>query len=335
MRRVLARWSSLLALAVAPALGRRARRWWSAPPRTSCSRPTVAAAKAQMDAAPSSPASTRSGSPRSGRAAQTAPTRGRADRAAQRRPAPRSSTAIRVYLSIYPDGLERDAARRAEARATSPRTPPTLAQQLPSVHDFIVGNEPNLNRFWLPQFDPNGEDAAAPAYTALLAQTYDALKAVDPAITRLGGALAPRGDRPARHRPRHALADRVHHRPGRRLPGERPDDADHGRVRLPPVRRQLERSPPTSPHPNSTTIGLADYDKLVAPARRRRSTARPSPARRCRSSTTSSASRRQIPAGEGAALHRHRAGDDEARSTRRRRRVLHAGARSSRSASRT
>jgi len=61
----------------------------------------------------------------------------------------------------------------------------------------IVGNEPNLNRFWLPQFDAAGEDVAAPAYLALLIEVYDAVKKADPEITVWGGALAPRGiDRP-------------------------------------------------------------------------------------------------------------------------------------------
>ena len=45
---------------------------------------------------------------------------------------------------------------------------------------LIVGNEPNLNRFWMPQFTPAGRDAAAASYLALLAQTYDAIKAVAP-----------------------------------------------------------------------------------------------------------------------------------------------------------
>src|SRR5436853_212091 len=72
-----------------------------------------------------------------------------------------------------------------------------LARSLPGVQDVIVGNEPNLNRFWLPQFGPAGEDVAAPAYVQLLAQTYDALKAVSPAIRVWGGAVSPRGgDRP-------------------------------------------------------------------------------------------------------------------------------------------
>src|SRR5436190_2000118 len=67
-----------------------------------------------------------------------------------------------------------------------------LARSLPYVRDFIVGNEPNLNRFWMPQFE-RGRDAAAPAYEALLARTYDALKAVSPSINVIGGALAQRG----------------------------------------------------------------------------------------------------------------------------------------------
>src|SRR5436190_10029480 len=49
-----------------------------------------------------------------------------------------------------------------------------LARALPDVRYFVVGNEPNLNRYWLPQFNPDGTDAAAPAYEALLADTYDA-----------------------------------------------------------------------------------------------------------------------------------------------------------------
>src|SRR5690349_4575559 len=63
----------------------------------------------------------------------------------------------------------------------------------PSLQIVIVGNEPNLNRYWLPQFDDAGTDVAAPAYESLLAQTYDTLKAVSPFVTVVGGALAPRG----------------------------------------------------------------------------------------------------------------------------------------------
>src|SRR3954465_3489608 len=56
-----------------------------------------------------------------------------------------------------------------------------------------TGKEPNLNLFWMPQFDAKGGDAAASAYERLLAQTYDALKAVSPDLNVIGGAVSPRG----------------------------------------------------------------------------------------------------------------------------------------------
>src|SRR5207248_2155156 len=81
----------------------------------------------------------------------------------------------------------------------------TVARALPSVRDFVIGNEPNLNRYWLPQFGLDGSDVAAPAYESLLAKTYDALKAVSPKITVLGGAVSPRGvDRPNTGRDTHS-----------------------------------------------------------------------------------------------------------------------------------
>ena len=49
--------------------------------------------------------------------------------------------------------------------------------------------------------------------------------------------------RQAGHRPRHPLADGIHHRPRRRLPRERRAAADHGRVRVPSVPGELEHRP--------------------------------------------------------------------------------------------
>ena len=37
-----------------------------------------------------------------------------------------------------------------------------IASQVPEVRNFIVGNEPNLNRFWLPQFNPDGTTRPRP-----------------------------------------------------------------------------------------------------------------------------------------------------------------------------
>jgi hypothetical protein len=46
-----------------------------------------------------------------------------------------------------------------------------VVDTVPALRIVIVGNEPNLNRYWLPQFNDDGSDAAAPAYESLLAQT--------------------------------------------------------------------------------------------------------------------------------------------------------------------
>jgi hypothetical protein len=155
---------------------------------------------------------------------------------------------------------------------TTPRTPELRAQfaayaaavarQLPAYRDFIIGNEPNLNRFWLPQFGPNGANVAARDYLALLAASYDALKAVSDDIRVIGGALAPRGgDDPNSPRPTHSptkfIQDlgRYYRESGRDEPVM--DAFAH--------HPYLERAsiPPDFAHPRSTTIALADYDKLV------------------------------------------------------------------------
>ena len=138
----------------------------------------------------------------------------------------------------------------------------SLAQSLPYVHDFIVGNEPNLNRFWMPQFDKRGRDLAAPAYEALLAQTYDALKAVSPQINVIGGALSPRGADRARtarqtHSPTTFLRDLgLAYRKSRRKTPIMDMFSIH-------PYGETSRTPPTASHPKSTSISIADYPKLV------------------------------------------------------------------------
>ncbi len=168
---------------------------------------------------------------------------------------------VSVYLAVYPSG-SRSTPLTAEAREQFAAYLTVLAQQLPSVKDVIVGNEPNLNRFWMPQFGPDGSDAAAPAYLALLARCYDALAAVDPTIRVWGGALAPRGsDRPGGARPTHSpvvfLRDMgtAYRASGRLAP------VMHG-LAFHPYADSSGQSPDT-PHPKSTTIGLADYDRLL------------------------------------------------------------------------
>ena len=82
-------------------------------------------------------------------------------------------------------------------------------------------------------------DLAAPAYERLLATTYDFLKAENPNINVIGGALSPRGGDNAVGAAPDPFADDVHPRPRQDVPRERPDDADHGRLRDAPVSREV------------------------------------------------------------------------------------------------
>jgi hypothetical protein len=131
------------------------------------------------------------------------------------------------------------------------------------IRHLIVGNEPNLNRYWLPQFDANGGDAAAAAYETLLARTYDAVKAVAPNVEVIGGALAPRGgDKPGTGRDTHSPTAFItdlgadYRASGRTTPIM---DA----LSLHPYEDHSNVAPAVGVHPTTTTIALADYPKLV------------------------------------------------------------------------
>ena len=103
---------------------------------------------------------------------------------------------VRVYLSVYNAGSRTTPLTLAERKQFAAYAA-AIAKANPGFRDVIVGNEPNLNRFWMPQFALNGTGASAPAYLRLLAMTYDALKKASPDVRVWGGALAPRGvDKP-------------------------------------------------------------------------------------------------------------------------------------------
>ncbi len=170
-------------------------------------------------------------------------------------------TGVSLYLSVYPPG-SRSTPLTPEAREQFAAYLTVLAQQLPSVRDVIVGNEPNLNRFWMPQFNPDGSNAAAPAYLALLARSYDALKAVDPEIRVWGGALAPRGiDRAGSARDTHSPVKFLRDMGAAYRASGRAEPIMDG-LAFHPYADSSGQSPDT-PHPKSTTIGLADYSRLT------------------------------------------------------------------------
>ncbi|HST15274.1 MAG TPA: hypothetical protein VLJ44_10530 [Gaiellaceae bacterium] len=137
-----------------------------------------------------------------------------------------------------------------------------LVRALPAVRTVFVGNEPNLNLFWMPQFDSGGGDAAAAAYEELLAATYDALKSADPKLTVVGGNLAPRGgDDPSASRQTHSPTSFIKDLGNAyRASGRTKPLMDMFSIH---VYGESPKIPPSFRHPQSTSIGIADYDKLV------------------------------------------------------------------------
>ena len=95
---------------------------------------------------------------------------------------------IRIVATIMPIG-SRVTPLTAAARNQFARFAADFVRRVPTIREYIIGNEPNLNRYWLPQFGPAGDDVAAPAYVQLLARAYDAMKAVAPDVFINGGSV--------------------------------------------------------------------------------------------------------------------------------------------------
>lgn len=168
---------------------------------------------------------------------------------------------MQVFVFVW-HGLSGGTPRTPAARRQFAAYAAALAREFPQISSIIVGNEPNLNTFWLPQFGPGGSDLAAQGYFQLLALTYDALKAVSPRLEVIGGALAPRGsDRPKQKRATHSPAQFIkdlgaaYRASGRRKPIM---DA----FAMHPYMRTSAISPLDTNHAE-TTITISDYPRLV------------------------------------------------------------------------
>ena len=117
-----------------------------------------------------------------------------------------------------------------------------ILRGIPELEMISLGNEPNSNTFWMPQFGRDGTDAAAAAYFRLLETAYPLVKAASPHVhgdRRLAGR--PRRGQPARLSA-DALADQVHRGSRRRLPRERAPQAPVRPLLDPPVSRRTPRS---------------------------------------------------------------------------------------------
>jgi len=166
---------------------------------------------------------------------------------------------IRPIVSVY--ALSGDTPLSAADRADFAAFAASIPKTIPLVRDVIVGNEPNLNLFWLAQFGPGGQDAAAAGFEQLLAETYDALKAVSADIDVIGGGVGPRGsDDPQASRQTHSptefLLDLGH---AYRASGRSKPIMDALSIH---TYGESSRIPPTLAHPRVKSIGFADYEKL-------------------------------------------------------------------------
>jgi hypothetical protein len=100
---------------------------------------------------------------------------------------------VRIILLIAP-GRARALAGSRAAVGQFVSFVTQVARTYPQIKDIAVGNEPNQPRFWQPQFSNTGKSLACGAYQRVLAQSYDALKAVARDITVIGVSLSPRGN---------------------------------------------------------------------------------------------------------------------------------------------
>jgi hypothetical protein len=169
---------------------------------------------------------------------------------------------VRVILSVYHRN-SRTTPLTPAARAEFAAFAASIASHFPYVTDFIIGNEPNLNGFWMPQFAPDGTSASPAAYLELLTASYDALKAVSPEVTVIGGSVSPRGaNNPTGPRQTHSPArfiaelGRAYRASGRTRP-VMDEFAFH------PYGENASTPPDVERNPRSNTIGLSGYWRLV------------------------------------------------------------------------
>jgi hypothetical protein len=170
----------------------------------------------------------------------------------------------RIFLGVYHAGSATTPLTAAD-RADFAAYVAALLRDLPEIRDVIVGNEPNLNRFWMPQFDAEGNDVAAPAYLALLIAVDDALERAAPDVRIWGGALAPRGiDRPNTGRDTHSPTTFIRDLGAAyRVSGLEEPPMDGFAYHPYPA---SSSDPPDEPtHPDSTSILMADYEEKLRP----------------------------------------------------------------------
>jgi hypothetical protein len=168
---------------------------------------------------------------------------------------------LRVVLAVYgrPDEAPRDDVDRQQfCNYTA-----DLLRQYPTVNDVVIWNEPNVSRFWRPQYNPDGSDAAPAAYQALLARCWDTLHALRPGVNVIA-ASSPHGNDNPRARSNIAHSPLSWYRAlgvAYRASGRtRPIFDTVGHNAYPAVNSER----PWTQHASPTIVGEGDYPRLMA-----------------------------------------------------------------------
>lgn len=167
---------------------------------------------------------------------------------------------IKPIVAVY--SFSRDTPLSPRDRVEFGSYAAAILRAIPELGTISLGNEPNSNEFWMPQFGPAGSDAAALAYFRLLETAYPLVKAADPKVTVIGGSLAARGgDNPRSGRPTHSPTAFIEDLGAAfRASGLARPPLDLFSIHPYPANSSI---PPTARDPHSTSIGIADYPKLV------------------------------------------------------------------------
>jgi hypothetical protein len=167
---------------------------------------------------------------------------------------------IEPIVAVY--SFARDTPLTARARGEFSSYAAAIARAIPQLRCMSIGNEPNSGVFWMPQFGVHGSDVAAVSYYRLLAETYGLLKRTDPRLSVIGGSLAARGsDRAGRGLPSHSPTRFIEDLgTAFRASGASRPPMDMFSLHPYPANSSI---PPSAIHPDSTTIGIGDYARLV------------------------------------------------------------------------
>jgi hypothetical protein len=167
---------------------------------------------------------------------------------------------IRPIVAVYSFGAETPQTSRQRLDFAAYAV--SILHAMPDLRYISLGNEPNSNMFWRPQFGRHGTDAAAISYFQLLRTAYPLVKEAAPHVTVIGGSLAARGNdnpyaRRRTHSPTRFIVDlgREFQASGLRAP-----PLDLFSLHPYPANSSI---PPTVRDPHSTAIGIADYPKLI------------------------------------------------------------------------